>query len=125
MQRKMRRSSGVYLASLALDEGLFLLMQVNTQRQKTQIFFQRKRCFNVYNSQCFNLKTFIVNRAKYGTNLESVVVMLIIVKILLNSFLVIIFRCSTARSAPSLKLQIMQLMPNMFLLHVFHFFIEV
>jgi len=28
MQRKMRRSSGVYLASLALDEGLFLLMQV-------------------------------------------------------------------------------------------------
>jgi len=28
MQPKMRRSSGVYLASLALDEGLFLVMQV-------------------------------------------------------------------------------------------------
>lgn len=28
MQPKMRRSSGVYLASLALDECLFLIMQV-------------------------------------------------------------------------------------------------
>ena len=28
MQPKMRRSSGVYLASLALDEFLFLIMQV-------------------------------------------------------------------------------------------------
>jgi len=28
MQRKMRRSSGVYLASLALDECLFLVIQV-------------------------------------------------------------------------------------------------
>jgi len=30
MQPKMRRSSGVYLASLALDECLFLIMQVIT-----------------------------------------------------------------------------------------------
>ena len=29
MQPKMRRSSGVYLASLALDEFLFLVMQVS------------------------------------------------------------------------------------------------
>jgi len=29
MQPKMRRSSGVYLASLALDECLFLVMQVS------------------------------------------------------------------------------------------------
>jgi len=28
MQRKMRRSSGIYLASLALNEFLFLVMQV-------------------------------------------------------------------------------------------------
>ena len=29
---RVRRSSGVYLASLALDECLFLLMQVSSQR---------------------------------------------------------------------------------------------
>jgi len=38
VQPKMRRSSGVYLASLALDEGLFLLMQVNFRPAKPHLY---------------------------------------------------------------------------------------